>query len=407
MNDSRPTRQHHFPASPPGGGRAPRFSRVAAMVIAAVLTLAAAAGTASGDEDFPLRLYYPEVPYITTADLLAAYDDTIILDIRSRLEYDVAKINKAELLPLNDPDFADKLEKLRPRVSDTPMAFYCNGHSCAKSYQAVQLALSLGFTNVYVYDGGIFDWIGAAPDKATLMGESPARADRVIPPREYLTRLLQFDAFAEAAQDENAVVIDIRDPFQRDVVPAIDGIRAIPLDPLLNLVVSRIWTEKRLLLFDAVGSQVRWLQYFLESYGYYDYAFLEGGVAAIADDPDRIRPVIEVNRSIVSNQEMLLKLTADPHLDNSDRKVLSYLLANVKFNNYIVVDLDAAGRAVGMPREMLMASVRKLSRYRYATHTVMQETLIVQVDPRLGWKGRVGGKTWEDKMAEFDRKVRQ
>ncbi|WP_285907742.1 rhodanese-like domain-containing protein [Pseudodesulfovibrio pelocollis] len=385
---------------PPG-----RAHLLAALLMALALSLATFATRAGASEGFPLRHYYPEVPYITTAEVLAGYDEIIILDIRSRLEYDVARINKAVLLPLNEPDFGGKLERVRPRESDTIMAFYCNGHTCAKSYQAVQVALSLGFTNVFVYDGGIFDWIDAAPDKATLMGETPARAGRVIPPRDYLVRVLSYDAFAEAAKDPNAVVIDIRDPFQRDVIPDIDGIRPIALDPLLTLVVSRIWTEKRLLFFDAVGSQVRWLQYFLESYGYYDYAFLDGGVAAIADDPDRIRPVIEANRSIVSNQEMLLRLTGDPNLDNSDRKVLSFLLANVKFNNYIVVDLDGAGKTLGMPRDLFMTAVRKLTRHRYATHTVMQETLIVQVDPRLGWKGKVGDKTWQDKMDEFDKTV--
>ncbi|MUM77860.1 sulfurtransferase [Pseudodesulfovibrio sp. F-1] len=376
-----------------------------ALLVALAFALAAPGPSARASEGFPLRHYYPEVPFISTADLLAGYGEIIVLDIRSRLEYDVARINNAVLLPLNEPDFGDRLVRVRPRESATPMAFYCNGHTCAKSYQAVQVALSLGFTNVFVYDGGIFDWIDAAPDKATLMGETPARAGRVIPPRDYLIRVLSYDAFAEAAKATDAVVIDIRDPFQRDVVPDIDGIRPIALDPLLSLVVSRIWTEKRLLFFDAVGSQVRWLQYFLEAYGYFDYAFLEGGVAAIAGDPGRVRPVIETNRSIVSSQEMLLKLTGDPNLDNSDRKVLSFLLANVKFNNYIVVDLADAGKILCIPQDLFMTSVRKLTRHRYATHTVMQETLIVQVDPRLGWKGKVGDKTWEDKMAEFDKTV--
>ena len=37
----------------------------------------------------------------------------------------------------------------------------------------------------------------------------------------------------------------------------------------------------------------------------------------------------------------------------------------------------------------------------------MQDTLIVQVDPRLAWKGTVGDKVWQDKMNEFDRTVQQ
>ena len=373
------------------------------LLLALALLPWAAAHAAEG---FPLRPYYPEVTPVTTTDLLKDYDKTIILDIRSSFEYDVARINKAVLLPLTDPDFAAKLEKLREKRSATPLAFYCNGHACAKSYQAAQLALSLGFDNVYCYDAGIFDWINAAPDKATLMGETPARAGRIISSGEFDERLLDFEGFAEAAQDKDAIVIDIRDPFQRALIPRIKGVRNIPLDPLLNLVISRIWTEKRLLFFDAVGKQVQWLQYFLESYGYFDYAFLRGGVRAIAHEPDRVKPVIETNRSIVSSQEMLLTLTADTRLDNSDRKVLSYLLANVKFNNYIVVDLQGAGQDVEMPRALLLNSVRKLTKLKYATHSVMQDTLIVQVDPRLAWKGKVGSKVWKDKMTEFDTTVK-
>ncbi len=362
--------------------------------------------TARAAEDFPLRPYYPEVPWITTANLLKTYDQTLILDIRSSFEYDVAKINKAILLPLTDSDFAAKLEKLRAKDDPTPMIFYCNGHSCAKSYQAAQLALSLGFTHVYVYDGGIFDWISAAPDKATLMGETPARAGRIISTDDFQGRLLDFEDFSKVAENPNTIVIDIRDPFQRAVMPRINGVRNIPLDPLLDLVVSRIWTEKRLLFFDAVGKQVCWLQYFLDSYGYFDYAFLKGGVRAIAEDPNKVKPVIETNRSIVSSQEMLLTLTADTRLNNSDRKILSYLLANVKFNNYIVVDIKRAERDVEMGHVLLINSVRKLTQCKYATHSIMQDTLIVQVDPRLAWKGKVGSKVWKNKMIEFDTTVK-
>ncbi|QGY38784.1 sulfurtransferase [Pseudodesulfovibrio cashew] len=378
--------------------------RVIALLAALVVLLACAPSLA--EESFPLRPYYPEVRYMSTEQLLRDYTRTVVVDIRSSFEYDVARINKAKLLPLTTPDFGEKLEKLRPKDDPTPMVFYCNGHSCAKSYQAAQVALSLGFSHVFAYDGGIFDWIGAAPDKATLMNETPARKDRIISPAQYETRLLGFDEFSRQAMEKDTVTIDIRDPFQRSMRPRIPGVRNIPLDPLLDLVVSRIWTEKRLLFFDAVGKQVRWLQYFLESYGYFDYAFLRGGMRAIEHDRGKAEPVIEANRSIVSNQEMLLTLTADGRLDNSDRKVMSFLLANVKFDNYIVVGLGDAVKTLSMGRDLLMSTMRKLDQLQYATHSVMQDSLIVKVDPRLAWKGKPGTKAWKDKLAEFRASVR-
>jgi len=364
-------------------------------------------GIGHATDIFPLRPYYPEVPFIMTDELLDAYDEAVVVDIRSKFEYDVARINKAILLPLTDKDFSEKLEKLRGKTVKKPMVFYCNGHSCAKSYQAAQLALSLGFKNVYVYDGGIFDWIDSAPKKSTLMGETPARTNRIISTDEFARRQLTFEELAQASQHPNTVVIDIRDPFQRDMAPRVEGIRNIPLDPLLDLVTSRIWTEKRLIFFDAVGKQVRWLQYFLEAYGYFDYAFLKGGMKAIVNDETKVKPVIETDQTVISNQGMLLKLTADRRLDNNDRKTISYLLANIKFNNYVVIDLKSLDKAIGVSAPMLLRSVKKLSQFRYAMHTVMPDTLIVQVDPRLAWKGDSNSKLWKTKVKEFETAVKE
>lgn len=372
------------------------------LLSALLLALFPWTGPALAQEDFPLRPYYPEVPWITTDRLLADYGTAIIVDIRSRFEYEVAHINKAILLPLTEDGFAQKLEYLRPKHGPEPMVFYCNGHSCAKSYQAAQIALSLAFENVFVYDGGIFDWITAAPDKATLMGETPAREDRVISKATLDRRLIPYQEFEREAAKPNTVVIDIRDPFQRDLVPRLPDIRAIPLDPLLDLVTSRIWTEKRLLFFDAVGKQVLWLQYFLESYDYFDYAFLNGGIRAIAGDAALVKPVIEVDRTVVSDQARLLELTADQRLDNADRKVVSYLLANIKFDNYVVIDMGKVSEDTGITDSILLKSMRKLTEDGYAVHSVMQGMLIVQVDPRLAWKGDSGDPLWTAKVKEFD-----
>lgn len=382
--------------------------RYAHVFLAIFLTIAVTMGSwpaqAQSNDAYPLRPYYPEVPFIDTLSLLDIYDSAVIVDIRSRFEYDVARINKAELLPLTDPDFADKLEQIRPKASLTPMAFYCNGHSCAKSYKAAQLALSLGFSNVYTYDGGIFDWITSAPDKATLMGETPARKDRIISNDEFAVRLLDFTTFAKQSSDASTIVIDIRDPFQRELKPRIAGIRNIPLDPLLDLVVSRIWTEKRLLFFDAVGKQVRWLQYFLESYGYYNYAFLKGGVNSLENEDD-IEPVVETDRSITSDQGKLLAVTTDKRLDSTDRKVLNYLTSSVKFNNYIVVDFSGAAQKLGIHKDLLLRSVKKMAKLKLLNFSVMQESLIAQIDPLLAWKGNINSKAWKDASEEFKKLV--
>jgi hypothetical protein len=112
--------------------------------------------------------------------------------------------------------------------------------------------------------------------------------------------------------------------------------------------------------------------------------------------------VVEVDRTVASDQAMLLRLTADRRLDNADRRVVSYLLANVKFNNYVVIDTARLGGDTGMSAPMLLGSVRKLSALGYAAHSLMQGMLIVRVDPRLAWKGRTGTALWKDKVREFN-----
>jgi len=170
---------------------------------------------------------------------------------------------------------------VRAKNGATAMAFYCNGHTCAKSYKATKKAREAGFANVFAYDAGIFDWIMAQPDKATLMGNTPAAQDKIIPKSELKAKMISFDQLMARAAQPNTVNVDIRDPFQRATIPAIPLLRNIPLDRLTRLFEKGQFKDKQLLIIDAVGKQVRWLQYYLKEFGYTNYAFLEGGVKAI------------------------------------------------------------------------------------------------------------------------------
>lgn len=233
------------------------------------------------DDDFPLRAKYPDVKVMSTDQLAAAYDATIIVDVRSQMEFDVAHVNKAKHVSLSKDTFAADLEKVRGKNDAAAMAFYCNGHTCAKSYKAAKASQAAGFENIYAYDAGIFDWINAQPDKATLMGKTPASKDQIIPKKDLKSRMLSYDAFKAKASEPNAMVIDIRDQFQREKIPDIPGLSHIPLDQLTDSLEKKQYMDKQLLILDAVGKQVRWLQYYLEEFGYTNYAFLEGGVKAI------------------------------------------------------------------------------------------------------------------------------
>jgi rhodanese-related sulfurtransferase len=231
--------------------------------------------------EFPLREKYSQVPFITIEDLEQDYEKVIIVDVRSKLEYETVHINKALNIAISKATFGKELEKVRGKTGDVPLVFYCNGHTCSKSYKATKKAMSLGFKNVYAFDAGIFDWIKTYPEKGTLLGQTPAPKEKIIPKTKLKEKMLDYAEFKTKAEKPNTMVIDIREPFQRDKIPPLSKVRNIPSDRLRPLVEAKKFKDKLLLIFDATGKQVRWLQYQLESNGYQNYYFLKGGVFSL------------------------------------------------------------------------------------------------------------------------------
>jgi len=232
----------------------------------------------SAADDFPLRAKFPDMKTISTEDLTKGYDSTIIVDVRSAVEFDVARINSAKHVSISKASFAADLEKVRGKTDAKLIAFYCNGHKCAKSYEAYGKAAEAGFANIVVYDSGIFDWMKANPDKATLMGVTPAPADKIIPESELKKRMIPMAEFKTKAAEANAMVIDVREPAMRKVIPDVPNLRNMPLDQLIEQVKKKQFADKNLLILDAVGKQVEWLQYHLDANGYTNYSFLANGV---------------------------------------------------------------------------------------------------------------------------------
>ncbi|WP_243370103.1 rhodanese-like domain-containing protein [Geotalea sp. SG265] len=233
------------------------------------------------DEGYPLRQQFPQIKTMSSEKLNEEYGDCFIVDVRSRLEYDVIHITKALHIPVAELSFIRNLEKATGKDGSEPIVFYCNGHSCAKAYEAAELAMEWKFKKIFVYDSGIHDWVTLHPEKTTLMGISPAPAQVLIPPEKLAKRKVSLNDFRKKAKSRKAVVIDIRDPFQRRMIPRFPNLHSIPLDQLLERLGKGEFKDRELLIFDAVGRQVEWLQYYLEKFGYKNYSFLRDGVLGI------------------------------------------------------------------------------------------------------------------------------
>jgi len=210
----------------------------------------------------------------------------LIIDVRSDVEFEVVHIKGAVHVAWGQLNFGKDLGEAVNGNKSATIAFYCNGVTCAKSYHAAEDAQKLGFTNVFVYDAGVLDWTMTYPDKSVLLGKSPVNKSKIISKKDFESRLLDKNEFSKRVKDADAVVIDIRDPAQRKQNPDFGkNVVLSPMDKLVKALGEPLFKKnnagKTIYLFDAVGKQVEWMQYYLMEAGYKDYYFLKGGVASI------------------------------------------------------------------------------------------------------------------------------
>ena len=69
---------------------------------------------------------YENSRHINTDQFTSLYDYAIIVDCRSRLEYDVLHIKNAVHIP-SGTMVREDLERLRQKFPHKPIVFYCNG----------------------------------------------------------------------------------------------------------------------------------------------------------------------------------------------------------------------------------------------------------------------------------------
>ena len=246
---------------------------------------AAAKPKAAASDTFPLRAKYIDVTILETANLDKRFNEVVVVDVRTKYEYDTLRIKDAALIPVTDRTFVDQVRKLR-ESTPKPIVFYCNGKTCAKSYDAVLYAMNARIPNVLCYDAGIDDWARAYPGRTELLGKSPIKVEDLITHDKFKGHLLDPKAF-EARIGAASIVLDVRDRAQRDslLFPSRGEQRASLEDKdKLDPIIERAKKEKKtLLVYDQVGKQVQWFQYYLESKGLKDYFFMKGGAQGYFD----------------------------------------------------------------------------------------------------------------------------
>jgi rhodanese-related sulfurtransferase len=236
--------------------------------------------------EFPGRDLYPLVSIIELNELHRRFEEVTIVDVRSQYEYDTLRIKGAVNIPLSSPTFVEKMRELRVKES-RPIVMYCNGKTCMKSYKAVLKCSVNKIENVHAFDAGIMDWARTYPKLAVLLGRNPVNPKHLISRDEFRKHLLSPDQYGDKVASTSAIVLDVRDRFQREGLSLFVGReRRAYLDDTktLNRYINKAKREnKTLLVHDAAGKQVVWLQYYLKDKGLSKYYFMDGGTSAYYD----------------------------------------------------------------------------------------------------------------------------
>ncbi len=228
--------------------------------------------------DYPGRTIYPKVNVYSTEQLNNSFDDVIVIDARSAYEYSVLHVNNSLNISINSKSFVSDLKALEG--NGKPLIFYCNGHTCYKSYKAVLKAKKAGISNVHSYDSGIFDWAKAHPEKTTMLNITPMNPDKILSKGTLKKHTLSPNEFINKLTD-NSIILDIRDPSQRGLLSLFPyrqkNISLQQNKKLSNLFDKALKNKSSLFIYDAAGKQVRWLQYYIEAKGIKNYYFMKGG----------------------------------------------------------------------------------------------------------------------------------
>lgn len=246
------------------------------------------AGGLSADGLFPGRSQYKSVEVIELKALHDQLSSIAVVDVRSEYEFETLRIAGAINIPVADPDFAKRVRNIRG-VTGKRIVFYCNGHTCMKSYQAARQAKLAKIPDVAAFDAGVFDWAKAFPNETLLLGKTLVTADRLLSKEKLATHELDPKQFADYADrgGNSIVILDVRDRFQRAAVGLFPFKETwIPLDQpnrVADVIDRAARSGQTLLVYDEVGKQVKWLQYRLEEAGLKKYFFMKGGAKAYID----------------------------------------------------------------------------------------------------------------------------
>lgn len=260
------------------------------LIVLTCLGIGCLLSTVCTGEELPIRIFYPEIETIEPGELKSGLDSGkfIVVDIRSKTEFETIHIKNAINVPYDHAFFARYLDKIAQNGTNKTIVLYENGLNSAKVFKAADDAfVSARFLGVLAFDAGIAAWAETYPSETIVQGIELMRPEeQLVSEEKFNSKNLDYGSFKEKAAKSNAVVLDVRDPLEREGhLPGFEKALKVPTDKLVkNIIKKGNMKDKKLYIFDHGGRRVKWLMYSLIDNGYTDFYFLNGGATSVSKE---------------------------------------------------------------------------------------------------------------------------
>ncbi len=127
------------------------FAALAAVLALLLVSCGEPRTSGATEEDAPSKAAYHKISAEEAYEMMAS-QEVVVVDVRTREEYNVGHIENAVLVP-NESIGSEMPEALPDK--EATLLIYCR--SGRRSKDAAQKLLALGYQNVYDF-GGVIDW---------------------------------------------------------------------------------------------------------------------------------------------------------------------------------------------------------------------------------------------------------
>ena len=187
----------------------------------------------------------------------------LLINSLTSIEYDIQHIPGSINVPLYE---MDNNKKLPTDKNTAALIFYCMGRRCQYSKKASLKAMSMGYKNVYWFEGGIPDWYRFNYPMAIDEHLKSIRVKKLSPAR-----------VAELMKEQEVTIIDVRPYWWNDNDGSIEQALYLPLVRLQH-TYQQIPKNNPIIITDALMRQSPSAARFLINKNFNVLGVLKGGI---------------------------------------------------------------------------------------------------------------------------------